>query len=112
MELTKDYKHYSGDSEGIELNKSITILGNGHIIDGSDESGIFKISNSNIILNDIIFSNAFAGDSGSVINLNNANCEIINCSFINNHVNNSGGAIYSSNSNIKITNCIFSNNNG
>ena len=61
LELTKHYKHDSGDSDGIEITKSITISGNGHIINGSDASGIFKISNSNIILKDIIFSNAFSG---------------------------------------------------
>ena len=112
LELNKDYKHDSGDSDGIEITKSITISGNGHIINGSDASGIFKISNSNIILKDIIFSNAFSGDCGAAINLNNVNCEIINCSFINNQANNAGGAIYLSNSNINITNCTFSNNMG
>ena len=112
LELTKDYKHDSGDCDGIEISKSITISGNGHIINGSDASGIFKISNSNIILKDIIFSNAFSGDCGGAINLNNVNCEIINCSFINNQANNAGGAIYSSNSNINIANCTFTNNMG
>ena len=53
LELTKDYKHDSGDCDGIKISKSITISGNGHIINGSDASGIFKISNSNIILHHI-----------------------------------------------------------
>ena len=112
LELTKDYKHDLGDSDGIEISKSITISGNGHIINASDASGIFKVSNSNVILKDIIFSNALSGDCGGAIYLNNANCEIINCSFINNQANNSGGAIYASNSNIDIVNSTFSNNMG
>ena len=67
LELTKDYKHDLGDSDGIEISKSITISGNGHIINASDASGIFKVSNSNVILKDIIFSNALSGDCGRAV---------------------------------------------
>ena len=112
LELSKDYKHDSGDSDGIEITKSITISGNGHMINGSDVSRIFKISDSNIVLKDIIFSNAFTGDSGSVLNLKNVNAEIINCTFINNQATNSGGAVYLSASSVNITNCSFVYNDG
>ena len=104
---------YQDGSSQISIKKSITIDGNGHIIDAQGQSGIFTIQ-SYVILKNIIFKNANnrairsssgiivsnctfinnSGSSGSAIFLEVNDGKIENCSFINNTAGNFGGAIF------------------
>ena len=58
--LENDY-YYNKDFEStieIKITKSITINGNGHVIDGMSKSSLLKIKGAeNVILNDITFQN-------------------------------------------------------
>ena len=79
IELDKNYINY--EYGVIEVNKNITINGNGAVIDGHS-NGIMEI-NKNAVLNDITFQNAYARQSGVLI----GSCDklvIKNCTFINN----------------------------
>ena len=71
-------------SEGILIDKSLTINGNGHIINGNNRTA-FKINNpsANVTFNDIIFVNCY-------IPINSINAQKVtfnNCTFEENHEN-------------------------
>lgn len=107
LTIDKDYTYYSGYAEGILINKSLTIDGKGHILDGANKSRIFQISNANIILKNIIFINGFSNDYGGAIYLKNSTAHLFNCTFNYNQGNDSGGAIYTSESDVNIFNSKF-----
>ncbi|WP_298521337.1 Ig-like domain repeat protein [uncultured Methanobrevibacter sp.] len=109
--LNEDYSYSDSDgdfSEGIIIDKSITIDGQGNTINAQKKASIFNIQgNSKVILKDIIFSNAF-GVNGSAIKLDpSTHLEIINCKFNDNVAQMSGGAIYVSNSSSLTSNLII-----
>ena len=87
LNLTNNYAFYpeSDAPNGVKINKSITINGNGFIIDGKDSSRIFDISADNVVLENV-----------SLINGNDIN----------------GSAIYAEGNNIIIRNSILLNNTG
>ena len=90
----------SFEYEGIHINRTITIYGNGFIIDGTHLASFFRIINAeNVILRDIIFINAGATGGRSAID---GNCKIINCTF----KNTLGRAIFGASA----INCIFIDN--
>ena len=76
-------------SEGIMINRDVTIYGNGYTIDGNDESRIFYIKGGNVVFYNITFINGNSGNGGAIY----GNCKAINCSFKENHASN-GGALY------------------
>ena len=107
LTLNKNYKCEDGfDSEGICIDKSITIDGNGFIIDAQEKSRIFKIIAENVVLKNIIFTNGKTDNGGAVYFEKSGN--VINCNFINNQAT-YGGAFYF-NSGGEVTNCNFNNN--
>ncbi|WP_298499597.1 right-handed parallel beta-helix repeat-containing protein [uncultured Methanobrevibacter sp.] len=74
----------------IQINKDLTIDGNGHIIDGMSQSGIFNISEGNTVtLKNIDFRNT---KSSTIISY--GNLTVCNCNFTNNS-GDFGGAIHS-----------------
>ncbi|MBE6511515.1 MAG: hypothetical protein E7Z74_09725, partial [Methanobrevibacter millerae] len=85
LNLTNNYEFYpeSDTPNGIKINKSISINGNGFAIDGKGSSNIFNISADNVVLENI-----------SLINGNDIN----------------GSAIYAEGNNIIIRNSILLNN--
>ncbi len=85
LNLTNNYEFYpeSDIPNGVNVNKSISINGNGFIIDGKGNSRIFNISADNVILENV-----------SLINGNDIN----------------GSAIYAEGNNIIIKNSILLNN--
>ena len=109
LDLDQDYifNKELDKNKGIIINMSLTIDGQYHEIDGLNQSKIFEIANTDIILKNINFINGFAKDFGGAINLINSTLEIINCTFSNNFANIIGGAINIKNSTLKITECIF-----
>ena len=123
IKLDKDYSYDKAfDSEvygGIEINKPITIDGQGHKIDANNSSRIFYITHNNITLKNMIFVNGQFSAKGGAIYYSNCNdCNIINSTFNNNIVttysnyyDSNGGAIYYSNCNdCNIINSTFNNN--
>ncbi len=89
-------KNYVGSGE-MQIDKALTIYGNGHYIDASDMSRIFWVREDDVILAGLTFKN------GNVVNLDDDTVGgaiyasgalgIINCEFINNKAE-YGGAIY------------------
>ena len=100
--FNKSYVYNSLDgnfSDGIAINKSITIDGKGYSIDAKNNGRIFNISASNVIGGAIFISNKCE------------NITIDNSTFLNNKHSNKGGAIYCNASNTLINNSQFYNNN-
>ncbi len=109
--LEKDYVYDEGfDTNGITINKDLTINGNGHTINGLSKSRIFntgvvKSSLSTLNLNNIKFSNGYADYGGAIYSdayyyekgeksgYNEWDIAIYNCNFENNKATSSGGAI-------------------
>ena len=132
--LDKNYKNDGSsivDGIGIEIHKDLTIIGNGHIIDGNHLSSIFSTDYTTLTFENITLMN---GNGGAIygVNLNLINCNFINnvgayfggaingngdiyiagCNFINNSVDDGdGGAIFCFSNNMTVTNSTFINNN-
>ena len=110
--LDKDYKN-AGSESRITIDKPLTILGDGHVLDANNISSIFNITtnaNGSTIL-DLIFVNGHStAGAGGAIYCHKSN-KFVNCIFNNNEPLNdtSGGAISCTSSN-KFVNCIFNNN--
>ena len=92
--LENDYTYDSGFStDGIFINKTLTINGNGYVIDALGQSRIFYINFSAITLNNIIFKNGYTLDNGGAIYWSGENGTLFNCTFVN-CFSAYGGAIY------------------
>ena len=113
---------------GININRAVTIHGNGYTIDGADTARIFNVSNNNVVFRDIVFANGHSADYGGAIysseysSISVVNCDFINnfakrggamtggyavnCNFIDNSVYDFGGAMYKGSA----LNCTFRGN--
>ena len=114
INLENDYKYDSGFStDGITINKELTIDGKGYAIDGNNMARIFNIG-GNVVLKNIIIQNGKINDGGDggAINIKaNSIISCIHCTFINNTADGDGGAIrVVHGSNISISDCTFINN--
>ena len=90
---------------GMNLNKNITIKGNGNYINGIKTARIFNFQSGYTILDNISFINGITSGSGGAIiaSANNANTLIINNSiFINNSASSYGGALYKNHNSVNI----------
>ncbi len=102
------YDEYKDDGS-ILIDKTITIDGNGHIIDGNNQVRIMY-SDYGVVLRNIKFINGYSDYGGAI------NCEDIyadgsrveNCVFVNNTATRVGGAIYGGG--LTFDNCVFENN--
>ncbi|WP_296890772.1 hypothetical protein [uncultured Methanobrevibacter sp.] len=107
-----DYK-YSFVS--LFINKSITINGNGHILDANQSDRILYIESDNVVLKNISFINGFYRDgNGGAIAINGNNTIIFDCIFRGNGLFSSfggikGGAIFCD-GDLTVINSIFENN--
>ena len=127
--LDKNYFYNEGFTvHGVEINKNLTIDGNGHIIDGANSARIFHVTAGNVVFKNITLINANLDQNGYgaaiwvdgkaiAINctFNNnyadygaaiANGDAINCTFNSNNVKYWGGAIFNGNA----INCTFNSN--
>lgn len=132
-EITLEYDYTYTSADGDDLKKGITIdgdeftdgdktftiNGNGHTINGSNSARIFTITNqAHLILKNITLTkgntktiiNDESTNMGGVLYINNAQLTIIKCNFTKNNAI-YGGAIYSYKSNLTITNSNFTDNN-
>ena len=112
LNLNRDYYHADSVYEVamIKISKSIIINGNGHTLNGNDNFGIFYITASDVVLNNIYFVNFSERDSsGGAIELYASNCVLSNCSFVDCHAGRYGGAISFDGDNNAIYDCSFIN---
>ena len=114
--LENDYEYDEGFSEsGIYISKDLTIEGDGHKIDGLDQSRIFDI-HSEVILSDITFLNGNSGNAnkkdGGAIYVDGG-LSVYDSHFINNRAGKyyGGGAIYVClDGNLAVSHSIFDSN--
>ena len=109
--ITLDYDYYCYDINqnyvnGILINKSMTIDGQGHKINANYKMRIFQVTNgANVTFKNITFLNAATTGTGGAIWNNEANVTAIDCTFENN-VASYGGALF----NVNAEYCTFKNN--
>ncbi|MDR2623000.1 MAG: hypothetical protein LBC39_00280, partial [Methanobrevibacter sp.] len=110
--INLENKNYTGEGNySITVNKSITINGNGAIINAQQKGVIFNVSNINnsVSLNNMNLING-NNSSGGAIN-NKGNLTINNVNFTGNTADRYGGAIYTEkNSVLHVSNSQFKNN--
>lgn len=138
--LDKNYKYDSTTdsslTNGIEITKDITIIGNGYIIDGNNSQRAFYINGQYTFnLSDVRIQNCSGNNGGAIyawrstVNINNitfnqntatvdggaidtgadCNLTITNCTF-NQNTAREGGAIYNNHGTLNVTNCTFNQN--
>ena len=85
LNLTNNYEFYLeiDNPNGIKINKSITINGNGFIIDGKNNSRIFNILADDVVLENVSLING-NGINGSAIYAGGKNITIRNSILLNN----------------------------
>ncbi|MCQ2978011.1 MAG: hypothetical protein MJ232_08360 [archaeon] len=108
IKLTKDYEVDSSEYEMINIDKPLTIDGQGHTIDGSNYNGIFCLKD-NITLKNINFINTKTSHNAGAVYCVAANCSVVNCSFVNCSAYYGGGAVYCVAANCSVVNCSFVN---
>ena len=128
--LTKNYTYVAGDEAfqfGMDIDRPLTINGNGHTIDGSGIASIFKINADHVTITNLTFKNCMAHisiDNGYVLpdhapkNENGGGAikwygdygTITQCTFTENHAHNDGGAIICRGDYITVKLCNFKNN--
>ena len=108
--LEKNYKQ-TDNNVTIIINKSLTIDGKGHTLDGNNKDRILKIRSDNVTLKNITFINARAyRHAGGAVDWTGNNASIINCTFSNCRAPYAGGAVAFNGNNLTVINSVFSNN--
>ena len=114
-----DYKGYyypSGDlivviTRGIFINRSVSIDGQGHVIDANNLSEIFYLNANNITLKNIKFNNSNSHNGGVICNA--SDITFINCTFMNCFSGITASSVINAYApNLDIINCTFINNTG
>jgi len=94
---------------GVPIHKSITIMGNGHIIDGLNLHNLLFVYGNNVIINNVTFINGYE-TSGGPIHIYGDNVQFINCKFINNTGADGGAIEWAMDSNGCLEGCTFQSN--
>ena len=121
--LENDYYREESDPNKITINKALTINGNGHTIDVGgnyyQQSKIFYVTSSGVVLNNINFANAYAtghySEAGSYNGgaiCSERNLVLNNCKFTNCYIQEGYGAAIYSTADVTINSCTFTKNNG
>ena len=114
LNLTRNYIYSSSDSSyknGIKIDKTIIINGNGHTIDAKAKARIFYITSSDVVLENINFVKGTTGGDGGAVYFSQFG-SLINCNFTDSKAtgnNVRGGAVYFAKRG-NVTNCNFVNN--
>ncbi len=96
--LSRDYN--GATNSRVNLNKDLTIDGQGHTIDclGKENCFAFYSKSGTITLKNLIIKNGYNKDTdkgGAIYSIDSSRYVIDNCTFINNYAEDYGGAIYS-----------------
>ena len=108
ISLDKDYINYWEVGEGIVINRTVTINGNGFTLDGHHVGRIFYVSAGTVLFKNINFINADSGPEsygGAIYASAGADVTALGCNFTNNAAD-YGGAICG----MTAINCRFENN--
>ena len=105
LDLDRNYSFAEDDSSyinGIAINKSIVINGNGVTINGNKQTKILRILSSNVTLSNISFVNSVSEDNGSAVYWSGADGVLSDCSFVD-----CAGAVYWSGADGVLSDCSF-----
>ena len=107
--LENDYSYDANfeSSNGVKVNKILTIDGNGHAIDGLSKSRLLLIEKSNVMLKNIVFRNGYSNYGGAVYWKGTYGL-MFDCNFTNNSASYSAGAVYWTGDEGVLSNCKFS----
>ena len=108
LERNYTYNQFDTITDGVVINRAITINGNGYTIDANGKSRIFKVTGNDVALENITFVNGNTTSSGGAVYFSQSG-RIINCNFTDNTATGDGGAVYFSNTGT-VSNCNFTNN--
>uniref|UniRef100_UPI00388D5DD4 right-handed parallel beta-helix repeat-containing protein n=1 Tax=Methanobrevibacter sp. TaxID=66852 RepID=UPI00388D5DD4 len=112
--LDKDYTYdpiFDSDlTEGIVINRPLTIVGNGHTLNATGLARIFSIQANNVVIENITFVNGNADRHGGAISWRGNNGNLSDCIFVNNSAGYDGGAVDWNGDNAIVSGCIFVNN--
>ncbi|WP_407374766.1 beta strand repeat-containing protein, partial [Methanobrevibacter sp.] len=115
VELTRNFTYdllFDTITEGIVIDRdNVVIKGNGYIIDAKGQSRIFKITGSNVVIENITFINAKSDENGGAIYFDGESGTVKSSVFTNNTAA-SGSAIYWIKNNGKVNDCVFIDNPG
>jgi len=108
-----DYSHIN-NTEGININKNLTIIGKGAdktIIDAQEQGRIFSLTSGNTLtlINITLNNGNIYGNGGAIYS--EGTLKITNCTFTNN-IAAIGGAIWNSGDNMNVNDSTFTNNYG
>ena len=107
------YGIYSGTGNvALTIDKELSLYGSDVILDGEENSRIFYVTASNVLIDGFTFKNAYANWGSAIYFESGSKNNVINNSkFINNRAGNSAGAIYfDKDEGTSISNTIFENN--
>ncbi|WP_407415538.1 C1 family peptidase [Methanobrevibacter sp.] len=111
LDLTHDYIFYNETDikGGITIDKEDFVLnGNGHTIDGNNQSRIFTIFADNVTLKNLILINGYSNFYGAILTFNTLTLD--NVTFINNYASEDGGAVGVDDATLNINNSKFIDN--
>ena len=94
---------------GIQINKNLTIYGNGHSLDAVGNGRIFRVKEGvSLTLIDVTLLNGYADNGGAILN-DRGVVTIINSTLDNNLADGDGGAIFNYNGTLTIINSTLAN---
>ena len=96
-------------SKPFVIKHDVVIDGQGHSIDGQKKTLIFKVSGHSLTLKNVIIKNG-KHDKGGAIFAVNSNLNLQNCIFTSNEGTQNGGAIYLSGGKLNANKCTFTSN--
>ena len=94
--------------EGIVINRTVTIKGNGNAIDAKRQARIFYVQSANAVLENLTLKNAHSNSEGGAVYFSGTG-EVTNCNFTDNSAP-FGGAVYFYQGTGTVSNCNFANN--
>ena len=129
INLKRDYEFFIGDKP-ININRSVIINGNNHIIDAKYASNIFNIQADNVIIKNVTFRNGYINEKNTILGRNYIiadlefsiphyyyndavgyrNGNFYDSSYWGQYFATKGGAIYCKGNNLKIIDSSFINN--
>ncbi len=88
--------------EHICVNRSVEIIGNNSIIDGSFNSTVLEINSNNVVIRNLTITNAGGKKNDALVKINSDNVILDNCTIFN-----ARNGVIINGRNVKIKNCLF-----
>ncbi|WP_405264668.1 peptidoglycan-binding protein [Methanobrevibacter sp.] len=111
--LDKNYTYNSASdsafTEGILINRQVTINGNGYTIDAQGKARVFNVQARDVTINNLSIKNANYNGNGEAVYFAESG-SVINCNFINNTATGIGAIYFQSDCTGRLENCNFTNN--